>query len=162
MRWNASEKTAAHGHARGCKQLTQLGGCDASARSQGTERCCADRHACALRFDYRCLPAAYLHMGRVWTGALSGEILLDKRQPRGPISEQAVPPQPPPVIPPNTGCRCGPTHTHRLTLVAISTAEHARPSILLGCAAQAVPTLAVARLRSRTAGFVRAARVWHL
>ena len=63
---------------------------------------------------------------------------------------------------PSTGCRCGPTHTHRRALAALSTAGRAQPSIILGCAAQAVPTLAVARLRYRAAGFVRAARVWHL
>ena len=129
-------------------RLAQLGGCDAAARSQGTERCCADRHACALRFDHRCLPTTYPHMRRVWTGALSGESLLDKRQPRGPICQQAVNRLP-----------CGPTHTHRRALAALITAGRALPSILLGCAAQAVPTLAVARLRYRTAGFVRGTRV---
>ena len=81
--------------ARGCMRLTQLGGCDAAARSQGTDRCCADRRACALRFDNRCLPPKHAHMGRVWTGALSGESLLDKRQPRGPICQQAVIPAAP-------------------------------------------------------------------
>ena len=34
-------------------------------------------------------------LGRVWTGALSGESLLDKRQPRGPICQQAVIPAAP-------------------------------------------------------------------
>ena len=77
---------------------------------------------------------------------------VNKQYPRSPRQQ----------YPHNTGCRCGPTHTHRRALVAISTAGHLRPSILLGCAAQAVPTLAVARLRYRTAGFVRAALVWHL
>ena len=122
-------------------RLAQLGGCDAAARSQGTERCCRPARVCsALRLQ---VPPNYVPSHRVWTGALSGESLLDKRQPRGPICQQAV-----------NRLSCGPTHTHRCALAALITAGRAQPSILLGCAAQAVPKLAVAKPRYRTAGFL--------
>jgi hypothetical protein len=118
--------------ARGCMRLTQLGGRDAAARSQGTDRCCADRRACALRFDNRCLPPKHAHMGRVWTGALSGESLLDKRQPRGPICQQAVIPAAPASSTPTAPAAAAgrPTRIDALGLRAAR--RGAQPSILLG------------------------------